>query len=147
MMALVLLLVGCDDAARGDTPSGAGGAIAVEDAQPARDRGVLDATAAKPDAAHADAAAPTDSDGDGAPDTNDNCPQAANPDQADADGDGVGDACDDAPPPPSGLRLTGQLLFGAAPAMTEDADLTGRLSSGRVQSRTARQRLTGRLTP
>ncbi len=35
-----------------------------------------------------------DSDGDGHPDTTDNCPQVANPSQADCDSDGVGDACE-----------------------------------------------------
>ncbi len=35
-----------------------------------------------------------DSDGDGVPDTNDNCPNVANPDQTDTDGDGTGDACE-----------------------------------------------------
>ncbi len=36
----------------------------------------------------------TDADGDGWPDTIDNCPTAANADQADLDGDNIGDACD-----------------------------------------------------
>jgi hypothetical protein len=36
----------------------------------------------------------SDSDGDGVPDSSDNCALAPNPDQADADGDGVGDVCD-----------------------------------------------------
>ena len=36
-----------------------------------------------------------DSDGDGIPDADDNCPNTYNSDQADGDGDGVGDACDD----------------------------------------------------
>ncbi len=35
-----------------------------------------------------------DSDGDGIPDIDDNCPHTANADQADADGDGIGDVCD-----------------------------------------------------
>src|SRR5262249_15412350 len=39
-----------------------------------------------------------DSDGDGVPDSIDNCPTTANPDQSDRDGNGVGDACQMAPP-------------------------------------------------
>ncbi len=35
-----------------------------------------------------------DSDGDGYPDSNDNCPDVFNPDQTDSDHDGIGDACD-----------------------------------------------------
>src|SRR4029434_1988638 len=34
-----------------------------------------------------------DSDGDGIPDAQDNCPTLANPSQADCDDDGIGDAC------------------------------------------------------
>lgn len=45
--------------------------------------------------------APTDTDGDGVPDSFqpevDNCPTVPNPDQTDSDGDGVGDACDICP--------------------------------------------------
>jgi hypothetical protein len=40
------------------------------------------------------AAGPADTDADAVMDRADNCPDAANPDQADADADGVGDACD-----------------------------------------------------
>jgi hypothetical protein len=36
----------------------------------------------------------TDTDQDGVPDPNDNCPSNANPNQEDTDGDGVGDSCD-----------------------------------------------------
>jgi hypothetical protein len=43
---------------------------------------------------HVTGPAITDSDGDGVADDVDNCPGAANADQADADGDNVGDACD-----------------------------------------------------
>jgi thrombospondin type 3 repeat protein len=43
---------------------------------------------------------PPDSDGDGVPDSSDNCPSVANPGQQDSDGDGIGDACDPTPLPP-----------------------------------------------
>jgi hypothetical protein len=42
-----------------------------------------------------------DTDGDGVPDTTDNCPATANPDQRDSDGDGIGDACDPQTGPPT----------------------------------------------
>ncbi|WP_426241460.1 FG-GAP-like repeat-containing protein [Nocardioides sp. LHG3406-4] len=45
-----------------------------------------------PDAPLPDAPSP-DGDGDGVPDSRDNCPAAANPGRADTDHDGVGDAC------------------------------------------------------
>ena len=38
---------------------------------------------------------PNDTDGDGVPDSTDNCPHIGNPSQADMDGDLMGDACDD----------------------------------------------------
>jgi hypothetical protein len=38
-----------------------------------------------------------DTDGDGVPNTVDNCPDTPNPDQSDLDGDGVGDVCDSTP--------------------------------------------------
>jgi hypothetical protein len=49
-------------------------------------------------------ALPPDADGDGIPNSTDNCPEVANPDQADTDADGIGDACDPCPntPDPSG---------------------------------------------
>jgi len=39
-----------------------------------------------------------DSDGDGVPDSSDNCPNTFNPDQQDSDGDGIGNACDTTSP-------------------------------------------------
>jgi hypothetical protein len=47
-----------------------------------------------------DAMAGHDEDGDGIPDTLDNCPHIPNVDQADRDGDGVGDVCDPQPDVP-----------------------------------------------
>lgn len=43
---------------------------------------------------------PTDTDGDGVADAQDNCPTVPNPAQTDSDGDGIGDACDTQNPPP-----------------------------------------------
>jgi hypothetical protein len=40
---------------------------------------------------------PADSDGDGIPDQEDNCPETPNPGQEDDDGDGIGDGCDNCP--------------------------------------------------
>jgi len=47
-----------------------------------------------------------DSDGDGVPDAQDNCPNTPNPDQTDSDGDGIGDACDTPTPPPLAGNFT-----------------------------------------
>lgn len=74
---------------------------------------------------------PPDGDGDGVPDGADNCPQAANADQADSDGDGIGDACDNfAPTADAGGPYVGtegsSILFTGTAA---DATPTGLLSS------------------
>ncbi len=45
-----------------------------------------------------------DEDGDGVPDSNDNCPNHYNPSQADSDGDGIGNVCDDDCPNLDGLN-------------------------------------------
>lgn len=57
-----------------------------------------------------------DTDGDGHPDTSDNCPDVPNSDQADRDEDGVGNACEVLPPgdmpPVAGVRTVVQQLSG-----------------------------------
>ena len=57
-------------------------------------------------------APPPDTDGDGIPDSSDNCVDASNPDQADHDGDGAGDACD--PAPFTGPIAVGPIVLTAA---------------------------------
>lgn len=51
----------------------------------------------QPDAGTGGDAGGADRDGDGIPDTADNCPDVANRDQANEDGDGFGDVCDPCP--------------------------------------------------
>jgi hypothetical protein len=61
-------------------------------------------------------APPADADRDGVPDAADNCPEAANSDQADVDADRLGNACDTLDPgtigPQAGVRATVALVSG-----------------------------------
>jgi parallel beta-helix repeat protein len=69
---------------------------------------------------------PSDSDGDGVPDSSDNCPNIANPNQADTDGDGVGDACDTTQPPPGD--------FNPGVGKGSASECTTTISSGSIES-------------
>jgi hypothetical protein len=85
---LCLLSIACSSANEtGETTGNDAGTTPIAEAGAKND-------AATPDASAPDAA-PADRDGDGDPDTADNCPDTANADQLDSDKDGKGDACDD----------------------------------------------------
>ncbi len=80
-----------------------------------------------------------DTDTDGVPDFNDNCPAVANSDQADLDGDGTGDACDsdldgdgipnDADTDGAASALTGYWKFDEGAGVTA-ADASGYSNTG-----------------
>jgi hypothetical protein len=83
--------------------------------------------------------APPDSDGDGVPDSSDNCPGTSNGNQADADGDGHGDACDPCPtdsnPGSAGCPATiYEINDGTIPPGTHvvisDARVTAKMGNG-----------------
>jgi hypothetical protein len=63
-----------------------------------------------------------DTDADGIPDSEDNCPKIANPDQKDADGDKLGDLCDD-DADNDGVSNAEEIKKGADPLKTDtDSD-------------------------
>ena len=69
--------------------------------------------------------APLDTDGDGVPDTVDNCPTKTNVDQADCDGDGAGDVCSTTV---CAADLGGFDLGGAGSWVAETSGTTARLN-------------------
>ena len=66
-----------------------------------------------------------DVDGDGVPDTSDNCPSIVNPGQKDVDGDGIGDQCD----PALSVATAVQRLMGQVTAYGLDRGLTNALNA------------------
>lgn len=89
-----------------------------------------DAMTVTPDAAiEYDAAIPADGDGDGAPDSTDNCIQVANLDQTDSDNDGLGDACDDEPNVQN-FFMTGHFLTLGGTSVDDDHTLKSKITTG-----------------
>jgi hypothetical protein len=89
-----------------------------------------DAMVVTPDASiEPDAALPPDGDGDGAPNSTDNCIDVANPDQADADNDGLGDACD-TEPNVQNFFMTGHFLTLGGTSVDDDHTLNSKITTG-----------------
>lgn len=94
-IAVLALLVGCGFRTHGAGTTG-DAPVGGDDAPPAID-GAIDAAIDAPNITPIDAppdSPPADTDGDGVPDSTDNCPAMANADQRDHDADGRGDVCD-----------------------------------------------------
>ena len=98
---------------------------------------VPDAATTQPDAfvvtsdatVEPDAALPPDGDGDGAPDSSDNCVDVANSDQADSDNDGLGDVCDDEPNVQN-YFMTGHFLTLGGTSVDDDHTLKSEITTG-----------------
>lgn len=89
-----------------------------------------DAMLIQPDATiEPDAARPVDADGDGAPDSTDNCIDVANPEQTDSDNDGLGDACDDEPDVQN-FFMTGHFLTLGGTSVDDDHTLKSKITTG-----------------
>ena len=89
-----------------------------------------DAMVVTPDATvEPDAELPADGDGDGAPDSSDNCIEVANPEQTDSDNDGLGDACDDEPNVQN-FFMTGHFLTLGGTSVDDDHTLKSKITTG-----------------
>ncbi len=89
-----------------------------------------DAMVVTPDATvESDAELPADGDGDGAPDSSDNCIDVANPEQTDSDNDGLGDACD-GEPNVQNFFMTGHFLTLGGTSVDDDHTLNSKITTG-----------------
>lgn len=92
-----------------------------------------DATVTTDAAPLPDAVATADVDGDGVPDSTDNCKDVANADQVDADNDGLGDVCD-AEPNDQNLYITGHFLTLGGVSVDADHTLKSKITTGLGES-------------
>jgi len=87
-----------------------------------------------------------DADGDGAPDTTDNCIDTPNTDQQDTDGDGLGDVCD-AEPNVMNLSLVGQFLTVGGTTVDNVHTLKSKVTVGAGHATDGQFNLKGRISP
>lgn len=105
------------------------------------DAGRGDATVEVPDMMQA-----SDADGDGVPDSTDNCRAVNNPDQTDSDSDGLGDACD-AEPNAQNFILTGQFVTLGGLSVDNEHTLRAKATAGGNTATDGQLLLKGSVSP